>query len=61
MNWFKKLFLESSVEYLEIDWCNGKTNKELLDKLKYGCISPGSGNMIVAELLERLVKIMGSK
>jgi hypothetical protein len=61
MSWLKRLFFDSTVEYLAPDWCDGKSNKELSYKLKHGYISHASGNMIVSELLERLVNITEPK
>lgn len=43
------------MEYLPPDYSKGKSNEELLKKLKSGNISINSGQLIVNELLERLV------
>jgi len=62
MKWLKDiLFPKDPVEYLLKDWCKGKTNQELLDKLKNGLVSVGSGNMIILELIERLVNEVEKK
>ncbi len=49
---------DSSVNYLPANFCEGKSDEELLNALKgnIGLISHGSGNMIMMELLERLCK-----
>lgn len=56
MIWLSKLCGVPPVVYLPTNFCAGKTDEELIDTLKNVPISPKSGNMIVAELLERLVK-----
>lgn len=53
-NFFKSLFSDP-VEYLSLNYCKDKTDEELLAKLRSGYISKKSGNMIVLELLERLI------
>lgn len=49
------------VAHLQPGFCEGKTNEELVEILKNVRISPFSGNMIVAELLERIIKNGKSK
>ena len=56
MMWLSKLCGVPAVVYLPPDFCEGKTDEELIETLKNVPISPKSGNMIVAEILERLVK-----
>ncbi len=55
MKWFKDIFT-SPIEMLPRDYCYNKTSQELLEKLRTSCVSRESGNMIVLEILERLVK-----
>jgi|GEM_PF-6861115 hypothetical protein len=57
IKYIKKFFEIKKIEYLPVNWCEGKTNEELLSKLKTeNQISLASGHMIVIELLERLIK-----
>lgn len=53
---FFKNFFQDNIEFLPTNYCEGKSNKELLDTLRKRNISMASGNMIVLELLERLIK-----
>lgn len=57
INWLKRLFVPDMphVEYLAKDYCNGKSDQELVNKLKGGMISLHSGHMIVTELLDRII------
>ena len=57
-NWIKKVFVSKPInfEILPLDYCKDKSDQELIERLRKGFLSLGSGNMIVLELLERLIK-----
>jgi len=53
---FKTIFSSKPViEFLDRGACHGKTDQELIEKLKSDSISRGSGEMIVTELLDRII------
>ena len=64
MKWFSKLFGTRDSKnkiYLPSDFCEGKSDEELFEILKNRTVSVGSGNMIVLELLERLLERIKKK
>ena len=59
--WLKSLWRKNVPEYLPQNYCEGKTNNELIQQLKSGKTGINSGNMIVLELLDRLnIKVENS-
>ena len=55
INWIKRLIAgEGCVTMLSSDYCEGKSNQQLLDALETNSLSMSSGNMIVLELFKRL-------
>lgn len=58
---FLKYFFSPTVKYLPEDFCEGKNDQELVHELKHENISSSSGQIIVTELLSRLVEKTSNK
>jgi len=54
IKWLVAFWKPIEIQYLSVNYCDDKTEEQLLEKLKSGKISMQSGIMIVTELLERL-------
>ena len=53
--WMSDFFKGESVKYLEHDFLVKRTDRQLLEYLKSGTISAGTGMNIVNIILERLI------
>jgi len=54
-SWFKKDPI-GYCEKLPLNYCNNKTDDELIKILERNDISRGSGEMVMVELLKRIIK-----